>query len=162
MDSFSEIEILKTAVPEDEPAKDVAVKAIGIDASKYTVSGQTVIVTHDKACKVAYLDGEAYKAVAATKIKDGKYNFTVPDGVDNVILVVKGDADGDGEIGTSDKMMISKHMVAVSHKFYKPLNALEFFALDLDGDGAVDTSDKILLSKSLLSASHKFYKALEW
>lgn len=162
IDSFSEIEILKTAVSEDEPEADVAVNAIGIDASKYSVSGQTVTVTHDKACKAGYLDGEVYKAVAATKISDGKYSFAVPAGVEEVILVIKGDLNGDGNVNSADSTLIKRSLLPSSHAAHYAITKAESFASDLNGDGNVNSADSTLIRRSLLPASHAAYKAVEW
>lgn len=141
---------------------DVTVNAVGFDPSAYEVSGNTVTVTYDRACKLGYLDGEEYKSVAATKIEDGKYSFIVPDGVKEVILVVKGDVNGDGNVSVADKTALAKHLLPETHKFYKKLTAFEIFALDLNGDGQISTADKAALAKSLLPESHKFYTALDW
>lgn len=143
-------------------ASDVAVNAIGIDAEKYSVSGQTVTVTHDKACKVGYLDGDNYKAVEAVKISDGKYSFTVPDGVKEVILVVKGDANGDGKITTADKTILTRNMLASTHPAHRALNEQEKFTLDLNNDGTISVSDKTLFVRSTLLTTHPAYKALDW
>lgn len=159
VDSFSDIELLAKAVPEEE---DVAVRTIGIDKSGFTVSGNTVMVIYDRACRLGYLDGEAYKVIAAEKVEDGKYRFIVPEGVKNVILVVVGDADGDGNVSLADKAALAKHLLPEGHEFYKELTALEIFALDLNGDGQLSMADKAILAKSLLPASHKFYTALNW
>lgn len=141
---------------------DVTVNAIGIDASKYSVSGQTVTVTHDKACKAGYLDGEVYKAAAATKISDGKYSFTVPDGVEEVILVIKGDVNGDGKANSADTTLIKRSLLTASHPAYKAMTKTEAFAADVNGDGKVNSADSTLVKRSLLTVSHPAYKALEF
>lgn len=71
-------------------------------ASAYSVNGQTVAVTYDKPCKVGYLGSDG-KYVAIPAVASGSsYAFTAPDGVTEVVLVIKGDVNGDGEIKKSD------------------------------------------------------------
>lgn len=79
---------------------NITVECVG-DIS-YTVSGSVVKVTHDVACKVGYLSGSEYVAITPTKNSDGSYSFTAPAGVTNVLLVVKGDVNGDGKVTSSD------------------------------------------------------------
>lgn len=129
---------------------------------KYTVSGQTVTVTYDYACKVGYLDGGKYKAIAATDNGDGSYSFTAPDGVEEVILVVKGDVDGDGVANTADKTVLTRSLLDSAHPAHRTLNEEEAFALDVDNDGTIGVSDKTLLTRSVLPSTHPAYKALSW
>ena len=131
-------------------------------ASSYSVNGQTVTVTHDKPCKVGYLgsDGE-YVAIPAVA-SGSSYAFTAPDGVTKVILVIKGNADKDDSVDSSDKSVLARSLLSPTHKAYKELGVVESFALDLDGDGVIDSSDKSLLARSMLSPTHRAYKALTW
>lgn len=131
-------------------------------ASSYSVNGQTVTVTHDKPCKVGYLGSDG-KYVAIPAVASGSsYAFTAPDGVTKVILVIKGNADKDDSVDSSDKSVLARSLLSPTHKAYKELGVVESFALDLDGDGVIDSSDKSLLARSMLSPTHRAYKALTW
>ena len=76
--------------------QDVTVNCIGdID---YTLSVNVVTVDHEIACKVGYLSGDTYVAIAPTKNSNGTYRYTVPTGVTDVIL------------GAQDVTTLLKHM----------------------------------------------------
>lgn len=134
-------------------------------ASAYTVSGQVVTVTHTAACKVGYwseTDGK-YIAISAVANTDGSYSFTAPDGVTEVLLVVKGDVNGNGSVNALDKNNIGKSLLDKSNTKYKPLEeAWQIFAADVNGNGSVNALDKNNVGKSLLDKSNDKYKALSW
>ena len=131
-------------------------------ASSYSVNGQTVTVTYDKPCKVGYLGSDG-KYVAISAVASGSsYAFTAPDGVTEVVLVIKGDVDKNDSVGSSDKSVLARSLLPSTHKFYKELGVVESFALDLDDNGVIGSSDKSLLPRSMLPSTHRFYKALTW
>ena len=131
-------------------------------ASSYSVNGQTVTVTYDKPCKVGYLGSDG-KYVAISAVASGSsYAFTAPDGVTEVVLVIKGDVDRNDSVGSSDKSVLARSLLPSTHKFYKELGVVESFALDLDDNGVIGSSDKSLLARSMLPSTHRFYKALTW
>ena len=131
-------------------------------ASSYSVNGQTVTVTYDKPCKVGYLGSDG-KYVAISAVASGSsYAFTAPDGVTEVVLVIKGDVDKNDSVGSSDKSVLARSLLPSTHKFYKELGVVESFALDLDDNGVIGSSDKSLLARSMLPSTHRFYKALTW
>lgn len=131
-------------------------------ASSYSVNGQTVTVTYDKPCKVGYLGSDG-KYVAISAVASGSsYVFTAPDGVTEVVLVIKGDVDKNDSVGSSDKSVLARSLLPSTHKFYKELGVVESFALDLDDNGVIGSSDKSLLARSMLPSTHRFYKALTW
>ena len=131
-------------------------------ASSYSVNGQTVTVTYDKPCKVGYLGSDG-KYVAIPAVASGSsYVFTAPDGVTEVVLVIKGDVDKNDSVGSSDKSVLARSLLPSTHKFYKELGVVESFTLDLDDNGVIGSSDKSLLARSMLPSTHRFYKALTW
>ena len=131
-------------------------------ASSYSVNGQTVTVTYDKPCKVGYLGSDG-KYVAISAVASGSsYAFTAPDGVTEVVLVIKGDVDKNDSVGSSDKSVLARSLLPSTHKFYKELGVVESFVLDLDDNGVIGSSDKSLLARSMLPSTHRFYKALTW
>lgn len=118
----------------------------------YTVSGQTVTVTYSIPCRVGYLDGDKYVAITPTQEGDS-YDFVVPEGITDVVVVVKGDANGDGVITMADSTIAR----AVHNK--KPINITEQakFALDVNGDGSVTMADS-----TMLRAVHNKKITLKW
>lgn len=101
----------------------------------YTVSGQTVTVTYSIPCRVGYLDGDKYVAITPTQNGDS-YDFVVPDGVTEVVAVVKGDVNGDGVISGNDVTIAN----AASLGKVK-IDAQKLFAADMNGDGALSGND---------------------
>lgn len=111
----------------------------GSTAINYSVSGQVVTVTHTVPCKVGYWDADQskYVAVTATANEDGSYSFTVPGGVTDVILVVKGDATGDGNVNNSDVTRLK----AITLGKYTANTAINDFAAEVTGEGTLNNSD---------------------
>ncbi|MBQ5649727.1 MAG: hypothetical protein IIV03_06275 [Clostridia bacterium] len=148
----------------DPPAvpEDVTVSTIGNIA--YTVNGQTVTVEHNKACKIGYWDEaqSKYVAVSASPNGDGSYSFTVPENVDDVILVVKGDVSGEGTVNAADKMAVARSMLLSTHPAYQELTAIQAFAADTDNVNGVNAADKMTIARSMLLTTHPAYQALKW
>lgn len=105
-------------------------------ASSYSVNGQTVTVTYDKPCKVGYLGSDG-KYVAISAVASGSsYAFTAPDGVTEVVLVIKGDVNGDGEIKKSDITRLNAAFLGKTSA-----TAVQQFAGDIVEDGGIKKSD---------------------
>jgi hypothetical protein len=146
--------------PEDAVTTSLTVNCIGdID---YTVSGNVVTVDHEVACKVGYLSGGSYVAITATANGDGTYSFTAPAGVTEVLLVVKGDANGDANVNIVDKMTVAKSLLLTTHPAYQALNSIQAFACNMDNVPAVNMVDKMTIAKSLLLPTHPAYQVIKW
>ena len=115
------------------------------DAIAYTVSGNTVTVIHDTACKVGYLMDGAYVKIDAIANGDGSYRFEVPAGITDVLLVVSGDVNGDGKITGVDKGQLN---AAVLGKV--TLSAGSLFGADVSNDGRLTGADKGQLNAVIL------------
>ena len=112
----------------------------------YSVDGHTVTVTYSVPCKVGYLKDGVYVALTAVASTDGNsYSFTVPYGVTNVIIVVKGDVNGDGVVDSSD---VTRLKAAYLSKI--TLTDAELFAGDLENSGKVDSSSVTKLKAAFL------------
>ena len=118
-----------------KPVTNVTVVAKG--AITHTVEGQVVTVTHTAACKVGYLQDGKYVAITATHVEGNTYTFTAPEGVTEVLLVVKGDVTGDGRINVQDKTQVN---AAAFRQL--TLSAIATFAGDVTGDGRINVQDK--------------------
>ena len=125
----------------------VKVTDIAVGVEKYTVIGQTVTVTSQNACKLGYLEGGKYVAITPTDNGDGSYSFEVPDGITDVVLVIKGDINGDGEIKGSD---ITQLKAGCLGKLKTPLTELQIFAGDIVSDGEIKGSDITQLKAAFL------------
>ena len=122
-----------------------ALKVEAAESIAYTVSGNTVTVTHDVACKVGYLMDGAYVKIDAIANGDGSYRFEVPAGITNVLLVVSGDVNGDGKITGVDKGQLN---AAVLGKV--TLSAEGLFGADVSNDGRLTGADKGQLNAVIL------------
>ena len=119
------------------------VKAVG--SMNYVVDGQTVKVVHDKPCRVGYLLDGSYVAITGVANGDGSYSFTAPAGVTEVLVVEKGEVNGDGRISAPDVARINAHIL---NKI--TLTAEALFAADANGDGFVNSDDLSVLSYAVL------------
>ena len=121
-------------------------------ASADSVNGQTVTVTYDKPCKVGYLGSDG-KYVAIPAVASGSsYAFTAPDGVTEVVLVIKGDVNGDGEIKKSDITRLNAAFLGKTSA-----TAVQQFAGDIVEDGGIKKSDITRLNATFLGKT-----ALTW
>ncbi len=110
----------------------------GVD---YTIDGQSVTVYSDIPCKVGYLSGGEYVACDIVSYSGDWCTFLAPDGIDEVILVVKGDADLSGDFDFFD-VVTSKAMDLYPESGYTPE---QLFAADADGDGEFGFFDVIMI-----------------
>ena len=74
------------------------------------------------------------------KLKDAKFNIVVTN-------VIKGDANGDGEVNVSDIVEI------VNYIMNKPSNKFVFAAADLNSDGEVNVTDIVKVVSLIMSSS---------
>ncbi len=125
--SSGNVEVVNTA--EDSSSVDVS------------VDGNTITVTAEVPCRLGYLSDGQYVALPATANGDGSYDFTAPEGVEEVVLVVKGDADLSGEFDFFDVVS------AKAMDLYPDENASaeQLFAMDIDEDGEFGFFDVILI-----------------
>ena len=116
-------------------------------ANAFTVKGNVVTVTFSVACRLGYWDATAgkYVAISATKIADNTYSFTVPAGVTEVLLVVKGDTTGDGKLLAGDASRIKAFVLSKTS-----LTAEAQFAADVTGDGKLLAGDASRLTAAIL------------
>ena len=118
----------------------VKVTDIAVGAGNYSVTGQTVTVTTQNACKLGYLEGGKYVAIAPTANGDGSYSFEVPAGITEVVLLVKGDVNGDGKVDLED---VIAAMTAWANN--NALSAAAQLAADTDGNDVIDLEDVIAI-----------------
>ena len=114
----------------------VRVIPYGIDFSDFDLDGDVITTACEAPVRAGYLSEDGYVALNAESGSDGSHSFKVPEGADNVVLVVKGDATGDGTANLGDAARIK---AAFRRKL--SLNAVELFAADVNGDGSVNLGD---------------------
>ncbi len=126
---------------------DISVIPFGSEAFRegdnYFIDGNTVTVIYELPCKIGYFDEElgCYVAIPASVNLDGSYSFTAPRRVTEVVLVVKGDADGDGNFSNYD-VTLAKAAGMGRLQSYSPLQK---FATDMNSDGDFTNYDVTLM-----------------
>ncbi|MBQ7939135.1 MAG: hypothetical protein IJ281_02010 [Clostridia bacterium] len=136
------------------------VKVVAMGEIQYTVSGQTVTVTHNTACKVGYLVNGKYTALPAIKVSENCYRFIAPADVEEVLLVAVADLDQDGDVDADDMNILSNGLKPKAHESYKKLDVWQQFAADVNGNGKLNAADLLLVARS--QTGHEMYKALTW
>lgn len=122
----------------------------------YTVIGRVVTVAKDApVCKVCYWDETSEKNVAleATVNTDGSYNFAAPSDVGEVVIILAGDADGNGNIKDTDIAKMKETVLSGNLS----LDSLNDVAADVNGDGRVTAADIARLNATLLGKTN-----IEW
>ncbi len=132
--------------------KVLRVNNIGIDT--FTVKDHCVTVTSELPCKVGYLVLGSYVAVEAVANPDGTYSFNVPEWVTDVVLLIKGDVNGDGRVRVNDASMAKA--IYLKKETITP-TAEQIFAADANEDGNVRTNDASMI-KSVFLQKYAF----EW
>ncbi len=123
--------------------KKLAVRSTS-DLIVYSVSGREVTIDCDVACKAGYLKNGEYIAIPAVKGTDS-YSFTAPDGVDEVLLTLKGDTNLNGKLTALDIALIN------AHKLGKLILDPEMiFAGDANSDGVITDADIELIKAGIL------------
>ena len=125
-------DLLDTLEPEVE---DVTISSAP-STVECEVEGQTVTIDHTEACVVGYFDGEKYVAISATANGDGTYSFEAPEGVTEVVVGVKGDANGNGTLDAGDCTRAKAVMLGKT-----TLDAKATFFADANGNGSLDAGD---------------------
>ena len=120
----------------------------------HTVKGRTVTVNYDMPCRAGYWDEEQqmYIAIPAVDNENGSYSFTVPEGVEEVLIVITGDTNGDGRVTAPDIARLNAHL-----KNKTVLTAEELFAADVNYDGRLDDTDKSAMSEAILGMTPLYW-----
>ena len=113
----------------------------------YYSDGQYVNVKYSLPCRVGYYSGGKYIACPFISASSGWHMFEAPEGVDSVILVVKGDSNSDGSFTNLD-VTIAK---AASLGRTVPFGDIGAFAADMSGDDIFSNYDVTLLKAASLN-----------
>ena len=130
----------------------VKVTDIAVGVENYSVVGQTVTIASQNACRLGYLEGGKYVAVVPKDNGDGSYSFEVPAGVEEVLLAIKGDANGDGKADATDLARLNRMILRNEEN-----SASEMLLCDVNGDGKIDAVDLALMNRQYLQNTH-----LDW
>ncbi len=117
-----------------------------IDNISTSVIGRVVTVAKDApVCRIGYFKNDVYVALDATKNADGSYNFVAPKDVDDVVIVLSGDADGDGAVNETDIADMKETVLSGDLSLGSP----DDLAADVNGDGRVTAADIARLNAAL-------------
>ena len=110
-------------------------------------AGNTVEVDSPSPCALIYTDENGkFVSIPCEEGYYGMHIFTIPEDVNEVTLLVKGDANQDGEFTNLD-ITIAK---AASLGRNVPFTELGAFAADMSGDGEFSNYDITLMKAALL------------
>jgi len=137
------------------------VNVIGSENFECEIDGSQVTVTSDAVCKLGYVSNGSYVEIEATVNSDGSYSFTAPEGVEELLLVTKGDLDMDGSMDSEDSDLLAKYLLPENSELHVELSLEQQFAADINGNGKLNSADKILIARSKLSEDHPLYKPLD-
>ena len=131
----------------DDPGQDLVIHIVPtsiLNDSEYEVDGRVLTIYSQAICKVGYEDVDGMVAIEAITNPDGSHSFGIPDGVEDVYVVLKGDANLDGHITMEDAdlMLASVH----SESPDDDLKGLNFFAANINNNETITDSDAILIS----------------
>ena len=141
-------------------AKSIAQKVVNAPATvHYEAEGYVLTVNHPIACMVGYWDEatDQFVVITATTDPAGSYRFTIPECVEQVSLLVKGDLNGDGKLSLEDKKLLDAYLAGK-----ETLTALQKFVADVNRNGKVNSADRILLARALLPQGSAAYKPFTW
>ena len=115
-----------------------------IGENEYKVEGRVLTIYSQVICKVGYEDVDDMVAIGAITNPDGSHSFEVPEGINDVYVVLKGDANLDGVITMEDAdlMLMSVH----NNNPEDDLKGLNFFAANINNNETITDSDAILIS----------------
>ena len=140
------------------PTVSVTAPASGWSLNGSTANSFTVSSEDDTACAVLvkHADG-SYTKLSATKAGSSHSYSTVLSANDKIVVVVKGDADGDGAVTTTDAMLLARACLSSTHPAYKAGSDLNEAVYD-----TISTGVAMEIARACLSAVHPAYKPIEW
>lgn len=140
------------------PTVSVTAPASGWTLNGSTVNTFTVSSENDKACAVLvkHVDGSYTRLSAATSGSSHSYSTTLSTN-DKIVVVMKGDADGDGAVTTMDAMLLARACLSLTHPAYLAGNGLNQAVY-----GTINTNLVMEFARACLSTGHPAYKAIEW
>ena len=110
------------------------------------VMGCAVTIKNAQAVKVGYLVNGSYVEIDADKIADDTYNYAVPKGVTEVVVVLNGDANGDGTATGADLAALNADILGKKDL----TDAAGILAADVNGDGRITAADMARLKAIIL------------
>ncbi|MBO4819834.1 MAG: S8 family serine peptidase, partial [Firmicutes bacterium] len=109
-------------------------------ANAYSVQGGILALKYDEACRVGYLTDTGYVELTQHNQAVGEdgitHLFLIPEGVEEIVIVVKGDVTGNGQIDLGDGTRLKAY-----YRQKLDLDPIALFAADVNGDGAVNLGD---------------------
>ena len=122
-----------------------------LDAEALYSGEVSFTVACDKVCKVGVLnaDGTITKLSCTTEDEVHSFTVTVTDADVNLVIVVKGDVNLDGNLKGSDSTFIKKLMVELV-ELDEEKAAIQSFAGDVNDDGKLKQNDATMISRIMV------------
>ncbi len=119
----------------------VRVIPYGISLEDFELEGNVISTKYESPVKAAYMSEGKYVTIPGSNGPDGSHSFVVPEGVEDVVLVVKGDADKDGKFTNFD-VTLAKGALMGRHVSFDTFSKL---ASDISADGDFSNYDLTLM-----------------
>ena len=113
------------------------------ESDDYTIDGSEVTVTCESPCRFGYTNRSGdYVTLTASAVEgsDDTYSYSVPRGITETVLVVKGDIDCDGTVTMNDFNMLKANL-----KYDVEYDLGSEYAADVNGDGKLTLADASIL-----------------
>lgn len=112
------------------------------------IIGRVLTFNHTEACGVGYLNNGVYVALEALPNAYGSgYSYAVPAGAAEVVIVLRGDVNGDGKIETTDIEEL-KNVILETEKA-EEVSEVGKLAGDVNGDGKLTALDLALINAAV-------------
>ena len=120
-----------------------------------------------KACVIAIDNGDGtYTRLTAVPTENANvYQFSCPANFSDdisIVVAVKGDVNGDGNITVLDRTYISRGLLQPTATAYLKFEGLTRFVADMDENGSFNVTDRTRLSRALLQSDKAAYLAFSW
>ena len=111
------------------------------ETEPFELEGNVISTKYESPVKAAYMSEGKYVTIPGSNGPDGSHSFVVPEGVEDVVLVVKGDADKDGKF-TNFNVTLAKGALMGRHVSFDTFSKL---ASDISADGDFSNYDLTLM-----------------
>lgn len=94
--------------------------------------------------------------------EEGSYSFAVPDGVEEVLLVVIGDVDGNGLLEEADNDLLAMGLLPSNYTDYVELTDVQRFAADVNCNSKLNAADRLLIARAVLPEGCADHASFVW
>ena len=129
--------------------------------SEIDANGTAILhVTAANPCVVVVEKADGtYERLTAVQNANGGYDFSQEGYTEGMkfYVLLKGDADGNGQVNTDDAMLLARACLSETHPAYQAASALDQAVY-----GVINTDLAMQIARACLSSDHAAYLALTW